>query len=58
MFKSRQKRTDPYGIAPLTPVERRMLTHGDPVTIALAKRVADSVAMRANASQRLVRRTS
>ncbi len=52
MFKSRQKRTDPYGIAPLTPVERRMLTHGDPVTIALARRVADSVALQARAARR------
>ena len=42
MFKSREKRTDPYGIRPKTRTERFVMTHGDPVTIAFARRVAES----------------
>ncbi|MCF6328750.1 MAG: hypothetical protein L3J02_02985 [Henriciella sp.] len=42
MFKSRDKRTDPYGIRPKAHAERFVMTHGDPVTIALACRVAEN----------------
>jgi len=42
MFKSRQKGNDPYGIKPKTRTERFVMTHGDPVTIALARRIRDS----------------
>ncbi len=42
MFKSRKKRTDPYGIRPKARAERLVMTHGDPVTIAFARRVAES----------------
>ena len=42
MFKSSKKRNDPYGIKPMTRDERLMMTHGDPVTIKLARKIADS----------------
>ena len=42
MFKSRAKRADPYGIKPKVRTERFVMTHGDPVTIGFARRVAEN----------------